>query len=101
MATRCAFASAAGALVAVHTVKARIRPRSTLNIKKLLSSPARDAGIVLDTLQRDAAAALARHFPGAQMPGKHVPHRCALLLVDGGPSGHLVTPARLDGAAVI
>src|ERR1700681_516239 len=35
------------------------------------------------------------------MFGKNVPHRGALLLIDGGPSRHLVAPGGIEAAAII
>src|SRR3984893_19511974 len=79
----------------------RKRGRAAVDVSKTVSSLSRDARVIVNTFQGDAGAAPFRHFAGAQMPGKHVPHRLALLLIEGSPSRHLVALAGFDRAAVV
>src|ERR1700734_3941561 len=70
------------------------------DILKKSSCGSRNAWIVVNPLQGDAARTL-RRFRRMQMPGEDIPHRRSLDLVDRSPSGHPVAFVGLDAAAVV
>src|SRR5258708_1401821 len=86
---------------APQSLRRRERCLSGVVVPRTFSSLLRDAWIIGDAFQHNAAPALTRHFSRAQVFHEHIPHRRALLLIDGGPAGHLIALAGFDRTSIV
>src|SRR6202158_6543233 len=77
------------------------REPSTVDMSKNRSSRSRDAWIIVNAPQGDAAVMPSERFAGPQMLGKDIPHRHSPLFVDRRPSRHLVILAGIERMAAV